>query len=454
MRALGRTGAATLVAATLLAGSPAVGTPSAPATPASWTAADSVRATAAWADGVTGEGIGIALVDTGVSPRPELRDAVVGQVEVGPPGRRTDGHAHGTFLAGLLGGDGSNGTAPGIAPGAHVVSFKVADADGSTSPERVLGALGAVRLTAEDLGIRVVVLALGGPADDIPDPVETALEELWAAGLVVVVASGNDADVLTEPGTSPYLLTAGATDDRGTVDRQDDVVAPWSGSGEGRDGLPKPDVLAPGTSVVSVRVPGSSADRDNPGSRIGGHAFRGSGTSMAAAVTAGAAALVLDADPALTPDEVKGRLVASATPTAENPAGTIDVPAAIAADGAVANTHLPVLEPSTAPVPEDGGSPVPVWFDLDPTWEGRSWIGRSWIDQDWIGRSWIGRSWIGRSWIGRSWIELSWDGRSWIGRSWIDQDWVGRSWIGRSWIGRSWIDTGWTGSSWVAHDWS
>lgn len=430
MKRLARTTTAALVATTMLVAAPASGKPEAPQTPASWTAVDTIGASDVWADGVTGEGVGIALVDTGVSPRPELQDAVVGQIEIGPPGRRTDGHGHGTFLAGLMASRGGDGVATGVAPGAHVVSFKVADAEGATSIEQVVAALGAVRMTADDLGIQVVVLAIGGPADEVADPVERALEELWASGLVVVVASGNDGDELTEPGTSPYLVTAGATNDQGTADRSDDELAPWSGQGLGRDGAQKPEVLAPGTSVVSSRVPGSLADRENRGSRIGGHAFRGSGTSMAAAITAGAAALLLDAHPGITNDEVKGRLMASAS---VDGTGTIHVPTAIAAADAVANTTLPELEPTDAPAPEGELAEFPVSIDLDPSWEGRSWIGRSWI---------------GRSWIGRSWIELSWDGRSWIGRSWIDEGWVGRSWIGRSWI-----ESGWTGSSWVAHDW-
>ncbi len=358
----------------------------------STTAAASIGAPAAWALGNTGQGIGIALVDTGVSPRPELGDAVAGQVEVGAPGRSTDGHGHGTFLAGLIGADGGDGVPTGIAPDAHVVSFKVADADGRTSIEAVVSALGVVRATAEELGIRVVVLALGGPADEVADPVEEALEDLWASGLVVVVASGNEPDEVTEPGVSPYLLTAGATDDHGTADRSDDVEAEWSGRGVDRLGRPKPDVHAPGTSVVSVRVPGSLADREHPGSRIGGHAFRGSGTSMAAAITAGAAALVLRADPTLTPDEVKGRLMASAEPSSDNPAGTIDVPAAIAADEAVANTDLPPLEPAmpTRPVPGDGRTAVPVASRWTRPGKGRSWIGSSWIGSSWIGSVWIG----------------------------------------------------------------
>ena len=437
MKRLARMTTAALAATTMLVAVPASGRPAAPQSPASWTAVDTIGASEAWANGVTGEGIGIALVDTGVSPRPELQDAVIGQIEVGPPGRRTDGHGHGTFLAGLMASRGGRGVPTGVAPGAHVVSFKVADADGSTSIERVVAALGAVRMTAEELGIRVVVLAIGGPADEVADPVERALEELWASGLVVVVASGNDGAALTEPGTSPYLITAGATDDRGTADRSDDVVASWSGRGTGRQDVAKPEVLAPGTSVVSSRVPGSLADRENRGSRIGGRAFRGSGTSMAAAITAGAAALVLDAEPELTNDQVKGRLMAS---TSADATGTLHVPDALAADGAEANTGLDDLEPTNAPAP--AGDPVEFPVTVS-RWSGSSWIGSSWI----------GSSWIGSSWIGSSWIELSWDGSSWIGSSWIDRDWAGSSWIGSSWIGSSWIGSSWISDHWVGRSW-
>lgn len=390
---------------------------------ASTSTAATIRAPEAWADGHTGEGVGIALVDTGVSPRPDLHDGVVGQVDTSGVGRRTDGHGHGTFLAGLIVGDDGPDGAVGVAPDAHVVDFKVADAQGRTTLDRVLAALGSVEAMADDLGIRVVVLALGGPADDLADPIEQALEQLWASGLVVVVASGNDGDRVAEPGVSPYLLTVGATDDGGTADRGDDTVASWSGSGTGRDGHAKPEVLAPGTSLVSARVPGSLADRENPDSRIGGKWFRGSGTSMAAAVVAGAASLVLDADPTLTPDEVKGRLMASAETGPQNPAGSVDVPAAIAADGAVANGHLPTIEQVTGSAPDpDEQTTVPVTVKLSPDWEGLSWIGLSWIDREWEGLSWIGLSWIGLSWIDHEWDGLSWISDEWLGTSWLGHD--------------------------------
>jgi serine protease AprX len=383
------------------------------------------------ASGYTGAGVGVALIDTGVSPHPTLGDQIAARIDVSGTGRVTDGFGHGTFLSGLIvGQEGPTGTLIGSAPDAHVVSIQVADAEGRTSLDRVLAGLAAIRMAPPELNLRVIVLALGGPADDVPDPLEEALEQMWSEGFVVVVASGNDEGQLTEPGTSPYLLTVGAVDDHGTAAADDDTVPAWSGVGFGRDGAPKPDVLAPGKSVVSSRVPGSSADREHPQSRIDGRWFRGSGTSMAAAVAGGAAAVLLEAVPSLTPDEVKGRLADSARPVDGSVAGVIDIPAALAST-AVANTDLPPLDP-TAP------------GDPDHTWDGRSWIGRSWI-----GRSWIDHSWEGRSWIGRSWIDLSWDGRSWIGRSWIDHSWEGRSWIGRSWIGRSWIGDSWTAGSWL-----
>ncbi|MBW3618970.1 MAG: S8 family serine peptidase [Actinobacteria bacterium] len=441
---------------------------------ASTTAAASIGAPAAWAAGYDGEGVGIALIDTGVDTVPGLEDRVAARFDVsGAPGV-TDGHGHGTFLAGLMvGGAGPDGQTLGVAPGAHVVSIKVADMNGDTTLDRVLAGLAVARATQKAFNTRIIVLALGGPSDAEIDPLEEALEELWADGFVVIVPSGNQGDSdepgnrLVEPGVSPMLLTVGAVDDR------TGQVPSWSGRGLARadddslTGGAKPEVLAPGVSLVSSRMPGSTADRDNPGSRIDGRWFRGSGTSMAAAVTAGAAALVLDANPSLGPDQVKAGLAGS---DGDNSAtGVINVPVAIAetaddsgpgapADGDVGDDEGPdQLEDGTSSDFVGRSWIGRSWIGrswIDDEWNGRSWIGRSWIGRSWIDGEWNGRSWIGRSWIGRSWIELEWDGRSWIGRSWIDQSWEGRSWIGRSWIGRSWIGDTWEGRSWIGATWS
>lgn len=392
-------------------------------TTASTTAAETIGAPTAWADGVDGSGVGIALIDTGVSPHPQLQDRVAATIDVSGDGRRTDGHGHGTFLAGLMVGDQDPDGALGVAPGSHLVSVKVADADGHTSLDRVLAGMAVIRETREALGIRVVVLALGGPADDIPDPLEEALEQLWAEGFVVVVASGNDGeDAVSEPGTSPYLITVGAVDDAGTADPADDTLPDWSSRGQGRQGVTKPEILAPGRSVVSVRIAGSSADRENRTSRVDGQWFRGTGTSMSAAVAGGAAALLLDANPDLTPDQVKGGLVASSRSLAGSTAGVIDVPAAIAlGSSATANTDL---EPIAVPTDPDG----------DPdTWDGKSWIGTSWSGKSWIAHRWKGTSWSGTSWSGKSWIGTSWSGTSWSGAGWIGTSWTGRSWTASTW---------------------
>lgn len=428
----------TSAAAVMALAVPAVAAPSAdPLDGASQTAAATIGAPDT---GYTGAGVGVAVVDTGVSPAVALGDQVAARLNVSGFGRNTDGHGHGTFLAGLVvGQDGPGGTPLGVAPDAHVVSVKVADAHGGTNLERILAGLAAIRSAPADLNIKVVVLAIGGPADDVADPIEEALEQMWADGYFVVVASGNDGD-LVEPGTSPYLMTVGASDDAGTADPADDTLVDWSGTGIGRDGSPKPDVLAPGKSLVSARIAGSTADQSAPGSRIQGRWFRGSGSSQAAAVVGGAAAVLYEAHPALTPDEVKGRLVETARPLGNSHAGVVDLPAALASD-AVANTALPPLT-VTEPGPSNEADGIRYRF-VDNIWVGRSWAGRSWA----------GRSWAGRSWAGWSWADLSWDGRSWAGDVWVDQDWAGRSWANVSWDGRSWAGRSWAGIEWNGRSW-
>ena len=421
--------------------------------------------------GYTGEGVGVAVLDTGISPQhATLGDQVAARIDVSGIGRNTDGLGHGTFLGGLIvGQEGPAGHRLGVAPDAHLVSVKVADAHGRTSLDRVLAGLAAVKAAPDELNIKVIVIAIGGPADDQRDPIEEALEQMWAEGYVVVVASGNDGE-LAEPGTSPYLLTVGAVDDAGTADAADDTVPAWSGRGVGRDGTAKPDVLAPGTSLVSTRVPGSIADRANEDSRIDGHWFRGSGTSQAAAVAAGAAAVLLQAHPTLSPDEVKGRLADSARPVSGSHAGVIDLPAALASE-TIGNADLPPI-PLVAPEPPadtdaDGQWDGDLWIGKSwngeswngKSWNGKSWNGYAWVTDVWVGKSWNGKSWNGKSWNGFAWADLSWDGKSWNGRLWTDQEWAEQSWAsdawdGKSWNGKSWNSNNWLGGAWFGKSWN
>jgi serine protease AprX len=288
---------------------------------------------------------------------------------------------------------------------ATLVSLKVAGADGNTTLRRVSAAVTWAIAHRDDLQIRVIVLALGAPTDGsyVDDPLAAMLETAWANGITVVVPSGNlGPGIVTAPGDDAWLLTTGASDPHATTATSDDTVAPFSGSGHLAEG-PKPDVVAPGVSLLSLRAPGSTIDRRHPEGRVDTNLFRGSGTSMAVALTGGAAALVVQAHPDATPDDVKGALTSSADPIAGSALGAVDISAAIAAPASPAWwQHHPYAL---------GG------LDLSPG-EGMPWTSRSWTSRSWTSRSWTSRSWTSRSWTSRSWTSRSWTSRSWTGLSW------------------------------------
>ncbi|MGH2788706.1 MAG: S8 family serine peptidase [Actinomycetota bacterium] len=422
----------------------------------STTYAATVRADELWRDGVTGSGIGVALLDTGVSDHPDLAGRVVASADLTTEGTFTDSYGHGTFLAGLITGT-DNSPKPGtsgVAPGAHLVSVKVAGADGDTTLGQVLYGLQLIDASSERYNVRVVVMALAGPATDGPDPLILAVERLWADGLVVVAAAGNSgptAGSVASPGVDPYVVTVGGTDEGGTTSMADDTVPEWSARGPSVFGLPKPDLVAPGKSLVSLRVPGSTIDEANPGARVGDSYFRGTGTSMSAAVAAGGVALLLERDPSLTPDEVKGRLLAGARPIAEadpNAAGRggLDVVAASEARGPVANAELPAF-----PVRGKTDSPA------DPFGPGRrsfDWFASPVGPDRWLARGWAHRAWSGTEFVARGWAARGWAGSDWSARGWADSEWAGRGWAARGWAARGWAARGWSSSEWSARGWA
>ena len=388
-----------------------------------------------------GKGVGVVVVDTGIADHPDLGDRVIARYA--PDGNDPDDlHGHGTFMAGLVAGDGEE--VDGIAPAANLVSVKVADDEGTTSLSTLLEGLVIADMARDELDAPVVLLAMSGEKRDVPDPVMVVLEMLWARGSTVVVASGNEG-ALSSPGWDPFVITAGALDTGAHPGRGDDSVPDWSGRGvvDGfGDGWAKPDVVAPGVSVVSLQVDGSTIDEEYPDGEVGDDYFRGTGTSMAAATTAGAAAAILAVNPDLTPDQVKGVLrdTARSVPHADDIAdghGAIDLTRALAAarrghtyDG---NPHvgpLPTPAPDGTPLPDDE-------FDPDGwSWDGWSWDGWSWDGWSWDGWSWDGSQWTGWSWDGWSWDGWSWDGWSWDGWSWDGWSRLGRLVVERRHLGR------------------
>jgi serine protease AprX len=147
------------------------------------------------------------------------------------------------------------------------------------------------------------------------DPLDAAVESAWFSGIVVVAAAGNDGAatnaVQFAPGNDPFVITAGALDDRGTTRLDDDVLAPWSSRGLTQDGVQKPELLAPGTRLVAALAPRSDFESLCRRCVVGRNYFRLSGTSMSSAVVSGSAALVIQANPSMTPNQVKGAILST-----------------------------------------------------------------------------------------------------------------------------------------------
>ncbi len=442
-----------------------------------------------------GAGVTVAVVDTGIDSSKDLAGRVIHADVTGSSWNSDrDDYGHGTFVAGLIAGNGaaSNGAYAGAAPGARLLDVRVAKDDGTTSLSNVLRGLQAVAWSQKALNIKVLNLSLSS-ASPIPyqfDPLSLALDSLWSHGIVVVVPAGNDgpgAATISSPGNDPTLLTVGALDESGTASRLDDVVSAFSARGPAAQGIAKPDLVAPGAHLVSLRAPGSVVDTANPGSRVETNYFLGSGTSMSTALTSGVVADLLEARPDLSPDQVKSILASSAytaaglTDPAAAGAGGLDLTAALA-------TPAPVIDPApdTWPAGQDqiwdrfsrallAGNRVAAdkwWNQLSPStqaWVARSWSqvspeARSWTIAAWSARSWSGadgtaEQWLARSWSARSWSARSWSARSWSARSWSADGWLARSWSARSWsddnfAARSWSARSWSARSWTTVDWS
>jgi len=316
-------------------------------------------------------------------------------------------------------------------------------------------------------------LSWGVPSTQDPavDPLNYAVQRLWQQGIVVVVAAGNSgskAGTIMKPGDDPLVLTVGAYNDNGTVDPADDNVPGWSSRGPTAQGLSKPDVVAPGRTLVSARSYGSSVEANNPKALISPSYIKGSGTSQAAAVVSGLAALLVKAHPEWTPDQVKHALRSTASPIAgAAPAaqgrGRVSYAAAVNAD--VSNAPAQSSNASGLGSIEASRGSTHVYADCkqDGTWtyvEGeidawcRPWNGASWTGASWTGASWTGASWTGASWTGASWTGASWTGASWTGASWTGASWTGASWTGASWTGASWTGASWTGASWTGASWT
>ncbi len=299
-----------------------------------------VGANTAFQSGDTGAGVGIAIVDSGIYAHPDVASRIVySQSFVAKT--NADDYGHGTHVAGIAAGSGASSTGfqytrtfRGVAPGASLIDLRVLDANGMSNDSVVIAALDrAVALRAQ-YNIRVINLSLGRPIYESYryDPICNAVAAAWKSGIVVVVAAGNlgrnGYATILSPGNSPYAITVGAMKTEGTMTTSDDQIASYSSKGPTWIDLEvKPDIVAPGNLVDSLLAPGSTLEKLYPGNVVQASAymkpgfsgpasyFTLSGTSMATPVVSGAAALLIQRNPGITPDIVKARLMKTASKT-------------------------------------------------------------------------------------------------------------------------------------------
>ena len=300
--------------------------------------AATIRATAVrQALGYDGAGVGIAVIDSGITPRhDDLSDTPEGTQRVdqfvdfidGRPNPYDD-YGHGTHVAGIIAGNGfdSGGRRSGIAPAARLIVLKALDGSGKGRISHVISALGHVIAQRHALNIRVANLSIAtGVYESFnKDPLTLAAKRAVDAGILVVAAAGNNGRSqnareqyggITAPGNAPWVLTVGASSHMGTTARADDTIAPFSSRGPAAiDHAAKPDVVAPGVGIESLSDPASAFYTSKSAYLLKGTVDTSylpylslSGTSMATPVVSGTAALMLQANPTLTPNQIKAIL--------------------------------------------------------------------------------------------------------------------------------------------------
>ena len=446
-----------------------------------------------WNAGYTGQGVDVALIDTGVAQVPALSgdDKIVNGPDLSlesqdPSLQHIDTNGHGTFMAGIIGGnDGQPGGYRGVAPGSRILSVKVGDGNGVVDVSQVIAAVDWVVQHRHDNGMNIRVINLSYGTDSTQpytvDPLAFAVEQAWKAGIVVVTAAGNTGigSGLADPAYDPRLISVGAADTMGTATFKDDVPTSFTAGDSSCEAAKcaSPTLLAPGAHTQGLRDPGSYIDQTNPSAALGDLYFRGSGTSEAAAYVTGAVALLLEKYPQLTPDQVKQMLVSNTYhlhgfgPPMQG-RGELDLDALLSAPA----PHGPAGPDGPGPRQWSTGtgslelSRGSVHLSLngvvlqgDQTIFGipfdsaamaaleaadQSWSGGDWDGSTWSGSTWSGSTWSGSTWSASTWSGSTWSGSTWSASTWSASTWSASTWSASTWSSSSWLSDGWLGATW------
>jgi serine protease AprX len=477
-----------------------------------------VGAQAMWDAGVTGKGVDVALIDTGVAAVPGLNRT--GKVIFGPDLSfdsqsgslpNVDANGHGTHMASIIAGtDVASGLAAtgcttclgkspysdttkfvGVAPDARIVAVKAGAADGAVDVTQVIAAINWVIEHRKDNGMNIRVLNLSYGTDSTQsattDPLAFAVEAAWRAGIVVVAAAGNDGVAtpsLANPALDPAIIAVGSVDLNNTVDTSDDFVPDFAQHG---DVYRSVDFIAPGTHVIGLRVPSSYVDSTQTTGKVGTRFQRGSGTSQSTAVVSGLAALLVQKYPTASPDQIKAMLVQSGHPLFHvastvkdlglstslsalatdiglavdswwEGSGSVDVSTLVPVTAAPVVTPQVLTAKGTGSVELSRGTSHLIsgkkTLNTNVDIFGRPFGGATWAKATLAGTTWTGGTYNGAKWTGTGWLDGAWVGAKWTALDWAGAKWTGAKWTGLVWDGAKWTGAKWTDAAWAGAKWT
>jgi serine protease AprX len=402
--------------------------------------------------GLEGDGITVAVIDSGISTHQDFESRIVHRQVFNPAANgNNDYYGHGTHVAGIIGGSGFNGSEyfRGIAPMVQMLGLRVSDANGMGYESDVVDALQWVSENKDLYNIRVVNMSLNSTLEASYDDsaMNVAGEMLWLSGVVVVVSAGNTGvdgpynSAKTAPANDPFFIAVGASDEIDNSDRTDDTIASFSAYGITPDGFLKPDIIAPGYNIIA---PLSSDSAWNVSQKkrlfVNGGYIRLSGTSMSAPMVAGTVALLLEDEPNLTPDQVKYRLLNTAT-TITDSQGTgwpyLDTYAAVngtsteaANQGLRPHMLLARMAMMAYWTNSNGGDEID-WGSVN--WDSVNWDSVNWDSVNWDSVNWDSVNWDSVNWDSVNWDSVNWDSVNWDSVNWDSVNWDSVNWDSVNW---------------------
>jgi serine protease AprX len=409
---------------------------------------------AAWNHGYDGSEVQVAVIDSGVYPHDDLtqRSAYVpangGNRLLGlytNPNATDAGdeYGHGTHVAGIIAGNGSDsqGQYIGVAPNSLIVSVKVTDNAGNASEGDVITGLDWVyQANQHGMHIRLINLSLSSTVAQSyqQSALDAMAEKLWNSGVTVVASAGaGSGSVLYAPGNDPYVITVGSVEDNYQASVSGLSMASWSPYGNTQDGYAKPELVADGSHVTSLLAPGSTLAQQHPANVVGSSYFKMGGTSMAAPQVVGLVALMLQANPGMTNNQIKGTLVNHAkgfgtvlyTSLLGTPGGLMSQ-TAVGNNDATANAGLSFSQ---------SYSPSQNAILAGGTW---------WTDASWPNASWNSTAWNSTAWNSTAWNSTAWNSTAWNSTAWNSTAWNSTAWNSTAWNSTAWNSTAWNSTAW------